>query len=174
MINITGNEPIYEAQRFLRALHFDTDGKIPLVSPDGIYGERTRAAVNEFQRLADLPVTGQIDYDTWTALYKAYRDSLTRSNLPLPLELFPTTNGYTTARGEKSDLAFIIQFILRALADNYTGIKGSDPTGVYDDSTMNDIMRFQNIYKLPETGLTDRNTWNRLIDAYRNAAYENE
>ncbi len=174
MINITGNEPIYEAQKFLRALHFDTDGVIPLVSPDGIYGSRTREAVNEFQRLYGLPVTGEIDYDTWTALYRAYVDSLTRSSLPLPLDLFPTSRGYTTALGEKSDIAFIIQFILRALADSFTGINGADPTGVYDDATVNDIRRFQNIYSLPETGLTDRDTWNRLTEAYRNNSYQYE
>ena len=172
MISITGNEPIYEAQRFLRALHFDTDGVIPLVSPDGIYGSRTREAVNEFQRLYGLPVTGKIDYETWTALYRAYVDSLTRSDLPLPLDLFPTARGYTVAPGEKSDIAYIVQFILRALADSYADIDGADPTGVYDDATRNDIRRFQRYYRLPETGLTDRNTWNRLTEAYRKNSYQ--
>ena len=38
---------------------------LPSVTPDGIYGESTRQAVEAFQRVFNLPVTGVVDYPTW-------------------------------------------------------------------------------------------------------------
>ena len=48
-------------------LHFiaRTDGSIPVVIPDGIYGDETTAAVTAFQRLYNLPQTGEVDKGTW-------------------------------------------------------------------------------------------------------------
>lgn len=38
---------------------------IPRIVADGIYGERTKEAVETFQRVFLLPVTGIVDYPTW-------------------------------------------------------------------------------------------------------------
>lgn len=38
---------------------------IPTVVPDGVFGERTKEAVEVFQRVFNLPVTGIVDYATW-------------------------------------------------------------------------------------------------------------
>ena len=45
---------------------------IPTISADGIYGERTREAVEAFQRIFDLPVTGVIDFPTWYKISQIY------------------------------------------------------------------------------------------------------
>ena len=45
---------------------------IPPVVPDGVYGERTQAAVEEFQRVFNLPVTGIVDYATWYKISQIY------------------------------------------------------------------------------------------------------
>lgn len=45
---------------------------IPAVSADGIYGDRTRQAVEAFQRIFDLPVTGIVDYPTWYKISQIY------------------------------------------------------------------------------------------------------
>lgn len=45
---------------------------IPTITPDGIYGSATRAAVEEFQRVFGLPVTGIIDYRTWYKISEIY------------------------------------------------------------------------------------------------------
>ncbi|MCD8323558.1 MAG: peptidoglycan-binding protein, partial [Clostridiales bacterium] len=38
---------------------------IPTITADGVYGERTKTAVEAFQRIFDLPVTGIVDFPTW-------------------------------------------------------------------------------------------------------------
>lgn len=45
---------------------------IPSVTPDGIYGAATRAAVEKFQSVFGLPVTGVVDYRTWYKISEIY------------------------------------------------------------------------------------------------------
>ena len=45
---------------------------IPAVTPDGIFGPATRAAVEKFQEVFDLPVTGVIDFRTWYRISEIY------------------------------------------------------------------------------------------------------
>lgn len=45
---------------------------IPSVTPDGIYGPATREAVETFQRIFGLPVTGTVDYRTWYRISEIY------------------------------------------------------------------------------------------------------
>lgn len=45
---------------------------IPSVTPDGIFGAATRQAVEAFQRVFDLPVTGVVDYPTWYRISDIY------------------------------------------------------------------------------------------------------
>ncbi len=45
---------------------------IPTVRPDGIYGPSTREAVEVFQSVFGLPVTGIVDYNTWYEISNIY------------------------------------------------------------------------------------------------------
>ena len=49
-----------------------TYSAIPSVEVDGIYGSKTRDAVEAFQRVFGLPVTGQVDYKTWYEISAIY------------------------------------------------------------------------------------------------------
>ena len=41
---------------------------IPKVAVDGVYGERTAEAVRTFQKIFDLPQTGEVNFPTWYAI----------------------------------------------------------------------------------------------------------
>ena len=45
---------------------------IPTISADGIYGPATAEAVEEFQSIFGLPVTGVVDYSTWYKISEIY------------------------------------------------------------------------------------------------------
>ena len=49
-----------------------TYSNIPPLAIDGIYGEDTQAAVEAFQRIFDLPVTGEVGYSTWYKISQLY------------------------------------------------------------------------------------------------------
>ena len=45
---------------------------IPTIAADGIFGERTREAVEAFQRIFDLPASGVVDFPTWYKISQIY------------------------------------------------------------------------------------------------------
>lgn len=45
---------------------------IPTVAADGVYGPRTEEAVETFQSIFGLPVTGVVDYSTWYKISEIY------------------------------------------------------------------------------------------------------
>lgn len=45
---------------------------IPRIQADGIFGEKTKAAVTAFQRIFGLPATGIIDFATWYKISQVY------------------------------------------------------------------------------------------------------
>ena len=45
---------------------------IPAIVPDGIYGNKTREAVEKFQSVFGLPITGIVDYNTWYEISNIY------------------------------------------------------------------------------------------------------
>ena len=157
---------ISELQKYLRELHHDTRGEIPLVNPDGIYGPETAAAIEAFQRIHSLPVTGQTDNTTWDAVYEEYQNAVKRRARPNPIYPFPEEDGYEIDEGEYSDIVAIVQFMLRLLANAYDNIDGMPPEGVYNESTVEDIKAFQEAHRLPVTGRVDKATWNALAEAY--------
>ena len=45
---------------------------IPTLVVDGIYGQQTKKAVEQFQKIFNLPVTGIVDYRTWYKISQIY------------------------------------------------------------------------------------------------------
>lgn len=45
---------------------------IPKQRVDGVYGDQTRVAVETFQRIFNLPVTGIVDFATWYKISAIY------------------------------------------------------------------------------------------------------
>ena len=45
---------------------------IPTIAVDGIYGANTKTAVEKFQSIFNLPVTGIVDYPTWYKISQIY------------------------------------------------------------------------------------------------------
>lgn len=158
------NDSIREVQERLRALHFG-GYPIDLIVPDGIYDEKTRTAVSQFQRFIGLPITGIVNRATWDALYGAYRASEFERSRPKPLYPFPESGGYVLTPGEVSDIVMIIQLMLDTLSAHYDGIEVT-PTGEYDEQTRRAVEVFQRTNNLPVTGTIDKVTWNRLADVY--------
>lgn len=62
---------IFELQTALRALR-QTHKSLPLINPDGYFGEETTAAVIAAQEFYGLPQTGEADFETWRLLFENY------------------------------------------------------------------------------------------------------
>ena len=155
---------IYELQTMLRLLA-QTDGSIPSVNPDGIFGPETERAVLAFQGNMGLPQTGIVDFQTWTAITDVYRTAQTMMQRGLAFFPFPA-GGYTISKNEKSDLVCIIQIMLSGVGVAYDLFSDIEISGVYDTETENAVRAFQKLNRLPQTGTVDVFTWNRLASVH--------
>ncbi len=163
---MTTKDPIFEVQEYLRYLG-KNGYQLPLIIPDGIYGANTRSAVGVFQSLVGLPVTGRVDYATWQALLAAYREARFGNARSAPIYPFDEILEEDLVReGDVLPLVYIIQIILRTIGVAYQNLEMQELTGVYDSETKRNVSDFQRINGLSVTGQVNKETWNRLAEAY--------
>ena len=155
---------IYELQTMLRKIAQE-DGGLIILNPDGIFGPETENTVKQFQSQRGLPITGIVNFATWTAITKAYEDAIYQSSPCLSICPFPGPK-YKTHIGEKSDIIYIIQIILSAISVAYDEFENILPSGTYDGKTSDAIREFQRINNIPETGIVDKTTWDSLAENY--------
>ena len=67
----SSGQKVYQLQEQLARISRNFPA-IPRINADGIYGERTAAAVRTFQDIFDLPPTGVTDYPTWYTISDIY------------------------------------------------------------------------------------------------------
>ena len=162
----TEKDAIRNLQTYLRRLSYIDDDMIS-VPIDGIFEDHTQAAVRQFQRNNDLPVTGVADRQTWDAIYEAYLEELERIALPDPIIPFPSYPAdYKIKLGEKSFLVSIVQHMLVELSTIYDTFDDVTINGVYDEITAKAIKDFQESNLLIPSGEVDRPTWNALSRIY--------
>lgn len=160
---------IFELQTMLRLIG-QTDGMVPLVNPDGIFGPETERAVLVFQSNMGLPPTGIVDFGTWNAVTNAYRMARNFIRQGLALFSFPG-NGYEVAHGEKSELVYIVQILLSGIEVVYDVFSKTDISGIYDEKTEAAVRTFQKLNRLPVTGTVNAATWDRLADDHNRFAF---
>ena len=152
---------IYDLQTFLRRIQRDQGYPNP-IAPDGIFGPETAAAVRDFQRQNSLPVTGAADYGTWTAIYQAYRVLLSGDTLPESVTFFPSGAAAELKTGDKGPSVFVLQLMLGTVLPHFSISAPVPLTGEYDADTVAGVRRAQGVFLLPQTGVTDRATWEAL------------
>ena len=135
------------------------DARIPKVSLEPFFSPRTTEAVLAFQKTEGLSPTGTVDFATWQALWsRAERIRAERereSSLFIPSEL-------PLAVGSVGHAVLVLQSTIGELAEYYEELPRVATTGSYRSGTAYAVSLLQRKYGLPETGVTDRMTWERI------------
>ena len=143
---------IRQAQLFLLELHYD-----------GLYEKETENAVRTFQRYEGLPITGEIDFSTWTLLYQRYliaSQARRSENFIILEENLPLNVGSAGSDVE------ILQSIIKRLGEKYVTLSKPEINGIYSYSTSNAVRELQRIYRLSQTGVIDRETLNYIFSDF--------
>ena len=139
---------------------------VPSVEIDGVFGPATQSAVSAFQRQADLPVTGRVDFATWDALYRTYLGLIETipfqyvegNVLPYP--------GVPLRQGSETEAVRILQEYLNFVGQTYTQIPPVNVTGYFGNQTQQAVLTFQRLFGIPTTGTVAAVTWDTLADLY--------
>lgn len=167
-------EAIRNLQRWLRQLA-EHDDRLILVPIDGIYESDTRAAVEAFQRVNRLPVTGSVDPVTWELLFAAYLASRARHDAPIAISPFPRhPPTYEIMAGEESELVGILHHMLRTLGQNDDDLAEIPDGLVFTGRTEHAVRALQGKHSITQTGRVDRLTWNAISEAYNRTVGQNQ
>lgn len=153
-------------QYFLNILsaYYDT---IPAVDINGMLDTQTRNALREFQKTFNLPLTGEIDMATWNTMYSNVQGILSvlpPSAIALPALLFP---GIEYTEGMEDYGVYIMQQSLLYISSIITAIPPVNPTGIFGPETTKSVIAFQKLFGLEPSGIIDEDTWNKIIEIYR-------
>lgn len=111
---------------------------------DGLFGARTRTAIEEFQRDRDLPVTGEVSTDLLAALEAASEEGGERAATPIVADAEATILAVQTAL-------------------NRSGYGPVATTGEFTPAMADAIRSFQMSYGLELTGEVDQALINRMV-----------
>ena len=139
---------------------------IPAVAIDGIYGRNTADAVRAVQRTFDLPITGEVDFDTWDVMYRTYLgfidtipfEYVEGNVLPYP--------GVPLRIGVEDDSVRVLQEYLRYISGFIPEIPNVSVTGYFGTQTRAAVTAFQQLYGIPATGTVASVTWRGIADLY--------
>ncbi|MDR1541631.1 MAG: peptidoglycan-binding protein [Clostridiales bacterium] len=74
--------------------------------------------------------------------------------------------GTTLQVGSSGPNVRVVQEQINAIANNYPALKKLNVDGAYGESTKASVMKFQEIFKLPASGVVDFSTWYKLSAIY--------
>lgn len=145
-------------QSYLNAIKQQLYPTINRLTVDGIYGQRTKTAVAQYQGLSNLHIDGVIGEDTWNSIVTDY------SSLPVqPSDRYP---GTVLRPGSTGVAVRNMQTRLNGISPVYSAINYQNVDGAYGNSMTNAVRRFQGQFGLTADGLIGPLTWNKIVSVY--------
>jgi len=158
------------ALQYMLATLAQFDNRIPPVTRDGIYGANTESAVESFQSVYGLPVTGVVDEKTWDLMYRVLKNSydiVLFDSRELNIETVPY-GGTVLQIGSAGDSVRTLQEYINTIATVNNSITPVGITGVYGRATRSAVMELQGQNGLIRTGNVNEATWNAIANEYKN------
>ena len=109
---------------------------------------------------------GQQGYSPIEILRYYYGDSMYINTAEQIAGIPASWPGYDLTVGSSGDKVRQLQEQLDAIAQVYTAIPQIRPDGIYGPQTAAAVREFQNIFGLPQTGVTDFATWYKISHIY--------
>lgn len=157
--NNPDKEKTAELQRYLYDISFFISPELSVI-PDGYYGPETAGAVKKFQQQYNIPVTGETDKQTWDTVAAVHKHLI--RNIPFSISIFPYGKDYIS-EGSTNPAVFFLQTMLFLLHSQFSSFPEIEITGIYDKQTSAAVRNIQKLSLYPETGNTDKYTWNNII-----------
>ena len=156
-------------QRKLNRISANYPG-IPKIYPaDGFFDSSTTEAVRKFQEVFGLEVDGLVGRSTWNQIqfiYNAVKKLYTVNSEGIRITDVSTRYTDTLSEGSTGDGVLTVQYYLSYISLFVPSVLETAFDGSFGPSTANAVRSFQRTYGLPETGVVDRATWDRMEEVY--------
>lgn len=141
--------------------------KIP--ETDGVFGVQTENAVREFQKIFNLTTDGIIGKATWYKIkyiYVAVTNLAELNSEGIRLEDIPKQFVTDIRLGNTGNPVRVLQYYLAFIAAYNEAVSAPTIDGAFGQATLASVKEFQGAYGLPQTGVVDEATWDKLSDVY--------
>lgn len=143
---------------------------IPKIYPrDGFFDTSTTNAVKKFQEVFNLDVDGVIGRATWNrinAIYTAVKKLQSVSSEGLKITELETQYPGVLSEGINSAGVETVQYYLAYISLFIPSVISPTVDGSFGAGTSSAVKSFQATYGLPETGIVDEQTWNKIESVY--------
>lgn len=164
-------ESIRIIQRELNTIHKNYP-LLPLINNiDVFFTVETENTVKKFQEIFNLPITGIIDKATWYKIKYIYNSVKKVYDLyteGIKLEEVKIEYSTELKKDDSGPDVQVLHYFLGVISFFDEDIALLILNSVYTDNTKKMIIEFQKKYSLEPTGITDRNTWNKILEVYQN------
>ena len=140
-----------------------------IASVDGIFGSRTEATVEAFQRIFGLSPDGIVGPATWYRIVRLYTAVTRLSELRSQGQRFYAINWSppnSLQIGDTGEKVQLLQYMLSILSSYIPTIPPVNVDGVFGQGTRAAVLAAQRRFQLPETGSVDVTTWDEIYDQY--------
>ena len=142
-------------QSYLNAIRLGMYPAMNKLVVDGIFGQRTKGTVMQYQGFSGLKQDGIIGKETWDYIVADYEE------LPVkPTDEYP---GYVLRPGASGSDVRNMQLKLNNVYPVYTAINYQSVDGKYGSNMTNAVRRFQGQFGLTVDGLIGEMTWNKIV-----------
>ena len=158
---------VKEIQKYLYKISDTTYPKIPRIPIDGDFDKETRAAVEKFQQIMGIEVTGIVNNETFALLYDEYLAVIADQNTDNSIigdDTFPLMEG------SHSEAVSALHLIINELGETYTELPSVGTGSFYNKTTSDAIKMLRKIYRLSPSEKVDKILYSRLredLDARR-------
>lgn len=156
-------KPIRNLQNMLMTISHFTQS-IPSVIPDGIFGQRTKDSVLEFQKAYGLAVNGEVDKKTWNKIRDVFLN--VRGIYSAPKKSAVVARKPNIQRNDELLELFVIQSMMYALAQVFKNIPSVDINGKHDSKSAGATAFIQDVSGIEPTGVIDTLTYNMISNLY--------
>ena len=143
---------------------------IPKINPqDGFFGIETENAVKKFQEVFNLTPDGLVGRATWNSIQQVYSAVKKLSELNsegVRLEDINTRYPGELSRGDSGEGVLTIQYYLSYINLYVPTVLAATYDGDYGAGTENAVRSFQKTYRLPESGVVNRATFDKMEGVY--------
>lgn len=165
----SGGNDVRSLQIYLNRIsrNYPAIPKIP--SADGIFDEPTQDAVEAFQEIFGLEVTGIVDQATWyriTYIYTSVKRIAELDSEGVRWEEVELIYTEDLKVGMQSPEVSTFQYYLAVIGAYYEAVEPVAITGYFGENTERSVKSFQRVFGLPQTGEIDRATRNDIYRAY--------
>ena len=129
---------------------------------DGIFGPRTREAVEAYQRMMGLTVDGIVGRTTWNTLVSTYQSVLAVQPDQGFLGEVAGLPDIFLVEGMRGEAVREAQQLINIIARGYPEVPSVAVDGIFGPATRNAVSVIQSISGLPATGAIGPLTWEEM------------